>query len=70
MLFYRNYVVFPVVSLKLLTPFVPNKDRAASMQSVTISLTVPMEVPPEEGSILEHERQWKCVTKKHKKETF
>lgn len=39
-------------SLLTLTPFVPNKHWAASMQSVYISLTISMEIPPEDGSFL------------------
>lgn len=35
-----------------LTPFVPNKHRTASVQRVLISLTISVEVPPEDGSVL------------------
>lgn len=39
------------------TPFIANNDRAASMKSVTISLTISMKIPPEESTILERKHK-------------
>lgn len=35
------------------TPFIANNDRAASMKSVNISLTISFKIPPEESPVLE-----------------
>ncbi len=51
-----------ILNLLSLTPFIPYKHGAASMQGVLISLTISVEIPPEDGSFLSGEKKHKSLS--------